>query len=83
MFLRPTEYTARVADRQAVHAVHADDQEELLRRLSLLEAFESGELRCSRCEQPVRERGLGIVRMNPAGEIEVACAEASCAEAQE
>jgi hypothetical protein len=72
-----------MADRQAIHAVHADDQEDLLRRLSLLDAFESGDLRCSKCEEPVRERGLGIVRMNSGGEIEVACAEASCTEARE
>jgi hypothetical protein len=68
-----------VAERQAIHAVHADDREEFLGRLSLLDSFRSGELKCSKCEQPVRERGLGIVRMNAAGEIEVACADATCA----
>jgi len=58
--------------------VHTDDQEELLGRLSLLDSFRSGELKCSRCEQSVRERGLGIVRMSAAGEIEVACADVAC-----
>ncbi len=67
-----------MVERQAIHAVHADDHEELLERLGLLESFKSGELVCGNCERPVVEHGLGLVRMNDAREIEVACAEATC-----
>jgi hypothetical protein len=67
-----------MADREAIHAVHADDQADLLRRLGLIDAYESRELRCQHCAQPVKDRGLGLVRMNQAGSIEVACAEATC-----
>lgn len=67
-----------MGDREAIHAVHVDDQKDLLIRLGLLDSFQTGDLKCRNCEQPVRERGLGLVRMNDVGEIEVACAEATC-----
>jgi hypothetical protein len=67
-----------MVDRETIHAVHVGDQAELLSRLGLTEAYERGELRCRTCQRPVKDHGLGILRMTQAAEIEVACAEAAC-----
>ncbi len=67
-----------MTERQAIHAVHTEDQQELLERLGLLDAFASGDLTCRDCERPVAEYGLGLVQMNGDGEIKVACADAGC-----
>jgi hypothetical protein len=67
-----------MVERQEIHAVHVDDQAELLERLGLLDAFKEGALKCASCDKPVREHGLGLVKMNEAGEVEVACAAATC-----
>lgn len=67
-----------MVERQEIHAVHVDDQAELLERLGLLGAFKEGTLKCASCDKPVREHGLGLVKMTEAREIEVACAGATC-----
>jgi hypothetical protein len=67
-----------MAERENVHAIHAEDQRELLGRLGLLDAYKGNELKCRDCERSVLERGLGLVQMNSEGKIEVACADASC-----
>lgn len=67
-----------MADRQPIHAVHTEDQQELLERLGLFDAFRSGELKCRDCERSVSDHGLGLVQMNADGEIEVACADSQC-----
>jgi hypothetical protein len=71
-----------MADRQPIHAVHSEDQQELLERLGLLGAFTSGDLKCRDCDRPVAKYGLGLVQMNAEGEIEVACADTACRRGQ-
>jgi hypothetical protein len=66
-----------MAERQEIHAIHAEDRDALLERLGLHDGFHSGLLCCSACGRPVRNHGLGSVQMKE-GEIEVACADRSC-----
>jgi hypothetical protein len=69
-------------EKQAIHAIHSDDQDALLERLGLRADFHSGLLTCRDCERPVRDQGLGLVQMRD-GEIEVACADTNCLGDQE
>lgn len=72
-----------MAEKQAIHAVHAEDQEELLAHLGLLDDYKAGTLKCRDCDRPVRDHGLGLVRMSKQGEIEVGCAEANCSNGED
>lgn len=66
-----------MADRQEIHAVHADDREALLDRLGLLDRYRSGQLLCEKCARPIRDHGFGAARMVDE-EVRVTCAEPGC-----
>lgn len=72
-----------MADRQEIHAIHSEDQEALLEQLGLRDSFNAGLLKCGDCERPVQKHGLGLIRMNEKGEIEVACADTACSNTNE
>jgi hypothetical protein len=66
-----------VADKDEIHAVHADDQVEMLEHLGLADRYRTGELRCSDCGEPINEKGLGSIRMI-AGQLMVSCGDLDC-----
>jgi hypothetical protein len=72
-----TIFFAQVSEREDIHAVHADDQEELLRQLGLLDAYQRGELRCWTCDKPVKSRGIGSIRLVE-DQIRVGCGDLDC-----
>jgi hypothetical protein len=72
-----TIFFATVPEREDIHAVHVDDQEDLLRQLGLLDGYESGELRCWTCDQPVKSRGIGSIRLVE-DQIRVGCGDLDC-----
>jgi len=79
--VRPTHivvnYLLAMADRQEIPALYIDDRDELLSRLGLKDAFDSGLLRCRRCARSVNEAGLGTIRIVN-DEVQVECRESSC-----
>lgn len=60
-------------------ALHEDERDALLERLGIAEAYKAGELSCCVCQQPLRERGLGAIRMVEGGAV-VSCGHLDCME---
>jgi hypothetical protein len=66
-----------VAEKDQIHAVHTDDQIELLEHLGLADRYRAGELLCKGCGEPINAKGLGAIQMI-AGELVVSCADLDC-----
>jgi hypothetical protein len=66
---------AKIAE---VTAVYEDDVLALLTRLGLLEAYETGTLRCSVCGASLIEHQLGAVRRATDGEYVLSCGRLDC-----
>lgn len=68
-----------MARRAQVNAIEEEQLRAVLRSLGVADAYESGELRCSVCAQPVREVGVGSVRMEE-GRLVFVCRRLQCME---
>jgi hypothetical protein len=60
-----------------IPALHDDDVLAFLARVGVLSAYESGELKCSICNMPLLDSGLGAARIAE-GDVVFVCTKLDC-----
>jgi len=68
-----------MAERTVVSALTESETRAFLERVELLAAYEEGSLRCSICEEALRDAGLGAARAGDEGLV-FACLKLDCLE---
>jgi hypothetical protein len=61
----------------SINAVHEDNARELLEALGVAGSFDDGSLKCTVCDEPVRDLGLGVARRR-GDEVVFSCARLDC-----
>jgi hypothetical protein len=69
-----------VSDREEILALPVEEASRFLDQLGVIEAFNSGDLCCSVCDEPLKSAGLAAGRIDAGRELVFVCRHLDCQE---